>query len=71
MLTKEKLILDELHRQWNLARSAYYLNPNAETEQKMDIALIRYLELRDPMSKSSFFRQRESTYFSRIIFYNR
>jgi hypothetical protein len=47
MLTKEKLILDELHRQWNLARSAYYLNPNKETEQKMDIALIRYLEERD------------------------
>jgi hypothetical protein len=47
MLTKAKLILDELHRQWNLARSAYYLNPNTETEQKMDKALIRYLEVRD------------------------
>jgi hypothetical protein len=50
MLTKEKLILDELHRQWNLARSAYYLSPNAETEQKMDIALIRYLEVRNKTS---------------------
>jgi hypothetical protein len=47
MLAKERLILDELHRQWNLARSAFYLNPNAETEQKMDTALIRYLKLRD------------------------
>jgi hypothetical protein len=47
MLTKEKLILDELHRQWNLSRSAYYLNPNKQTEQKMDKALIRYLEARD------------------------
>jgi hypothetical protein len=47
MFTKEKLILNELHRQWNLARSAYYLNPNIKTELKMDIALIRYLEERD------------------------
>jgi hypothetical protein len=47
MLTKEKLILDELHRQWNLARSTYYLNPNKETEHKMDIALIQYLKERD------------------------
>jgi hypothetical protein len=47
MLTKEKLILDELHRQWNLARSAYYLNPCIKTEQKMDKALIQYLEERD------------------------
>jgi hypothetical protein len=47
MLTNEKLILDELHRQWNLARSAYYLNPNIETEQKMDKAFIQYLKVRD------------------------
>jgi hypothetical protein len=47
MFKKEKLILNELYHRWNLARSAYYLNPNTETEQKMDIALIRYLEERD------------------------
>jgi hypothetical protein len=50
MFKKENFILNELHRQWNLARSAYYLNPNKETEQKMDIALIRYLEERDKTS---------------------
>ncbi|MDB5054959.1 MAG: hypothetical protein JWM44_3009 [Bacilli bacterium] len=50
MLKKEKLKLEELHRQWNLARSAYYLSPNAETEQKMDKALILYLELRNKTS---------------------
>ena len=49
MFAKEKLPLDELYRQWNLARSAYYLNPNKKNEHEMDIALIQYLKARDQL----------------------
>ncbi|SED15503.1 hypothetical protein [Paenibacillus sp. GP183] len=36
--------LEELHREWNLARSAFYKNPNKTTERKMDSALLLYLK---------------------------
>jgi hypothetical protein len=45
--TEEKSILDELHRNWNLARSTFYKNPNKTTERKMDLALLQYLKERD------------------------
>jgi hypothetical protein len=45
--TKEKSILEELHRNWNLSRSTFYKNPNKTTERKMDLALLKYLKERD------------------------
>jgi hypothetical protein len=45
-MTTKNNQLEELHREWNLARSAFYKNPNKKTERKMDSALKQYLDFK-------------------------
>lgn len=47
MTTKLETKSDALHTLWNLARSAYYCDPTPDNEQRMDDALVAFLNSKE------------------------